>query len=104
MNDAVALAAIALASTTIVGLFKLLNKLSRSMDANTRSNRDIAKATNKGSREAKERNGHLAELIVQSTENTKILADAAVSQITEVVQHVDEQKVERQIVKTVEQK
>lgn len=96
MNDnSVALAAIALAGTLAAGFFKLLNKLSKSMDRNTRAhevvaktNKEIAKAVNKQSAESAERNGHLAELIIESKE-----------QIISTHQHVDKQEVEHQTVK-----
>lgn len=98
MDSAVALAAIGLASTTIVGLFKLLNKLSKSLDALTKSNEKIAKATEKGSQEAKQRNGHLAELVVKSTETLQTVADNSTEKVIDAVQNIKEQKVEHQTV------
>ena len=65
MDNAVALAAITLAGTITAGFFKLLNKLTKSIDNLVASNKEIARATKKGADEAKERNGHLAELIIQ---------------------------------------
>ena len=51
------------------------------------SNRAIAKATEKGNREAEKRNGHLAELTIQSKEDTL----KAIGHLK--VQHVDKQTV-----------
>lgn len=42
----------------------------------------VADATRKSALEAKQRNGHLAELIIQSNEKTALLAQNAVSDIT----------------------
>src|SRR3954471_16398796 len=53
----------------------------------------VANETAKGSAEAKQRNGHLAELILQSTENTKLIADGATTQIVAAVQNVKTQNV-----------
>lgn len=61
----------------------------------------VAAATDRSANEAKERNGHLAELIVQQGENTRVLADKATKTVIEAVQHVNQQKVEHQIVKDI---
>lgn len=114
-NAAVSLAALALASTVVAGLFKLLNSLTRSLDANTKSNKEIARktervaeATEKGNKEAKERNGHLAELVLQATQqnsdNLKVVAETATNKILKAVQTVDVQRVEHQIVKETKEK
>lgn len=114
-NTAVSLAALTLASAVVAGLFKLLNNLTKSLDANTKSNKDIAKktervanATEKGNKEAKERNGHLAELVIQSTQqgsdNLKAVAEAATDKIIKVVQNVEVQKVQHQVIKESEVK
>ncbi len=108
MDNAVALAALALTGTLAAGFFKLLNKLSKSIDENTKSNKQIAsktemvaKATTTGNKEAKQRNGHLAELVIQQGESIKAVADLATEKIIEAVQHVEKQSVEHQIIKEV---
>lgn len=86
MNEAVTLAIIGflslMVSAVVVGLFKIIQSqndnqkmLANSLDANTESNRRIAD-------EARERNGHLAEITIQSRD-----------QIIEVVTHVKKQHV-----------
>jgi hypothetical protein len=47
----------------------------KAIDKMTAATELVAAATEKGSKEAKERNGHLAELVIQSQETTKKLAD-----------------------------
>lgn len=59
----------------------------------------VADATVRSADEAKQRNGHLAELIIQSTENTKTIAESATATIVSAVQNVEIQKVEHQTVK-----
>lgn len=77
-DETVALAAIALSGTICTGFFALLGKLSKSMDRLTDSNTRIAD-------EAKQRNGHLAELIIKT-------ADKPVNVQTVETQVVKEQK------------
>lgn len=77
-SNAVALAAIALAGTITTGFFALLSKLSKSLDGVTESNKRIAD-------EAKQRNGHLADLIIKT-------ADKPVNVQTVETQVVKEQK------------
>jgi hypothetical protein len=69
-----------------------LKKLSCSLEANTRSNKDIADATIRSAKEAKERNGHLAELTMG---NRKILNNL----INCDEQHVHIQEVDKQRIK-----
>lgn len=64
-------------------------------DANFR----VAEATENAAKEAKERNGHLAELSLQSQEMLKNIGDRNYRAITEVQeQHVQHQTVERETV------
>ena len=93
-ENAVALAALGLTGTLAGGFFLLLReqnrthaKLSKSMDKMAESNEKIARATEQGNREAKERNGHLAELTLQSRDQT-----------LEAIMNVQEQKVTHQTV------
>ena len=64
MDNAVALASIALAGTMATGFFALINKLTKTMDR-------VAEATERTAKEAKERNGHLAKLVVQTAESIR---------------------------------
>jgi len=59
----------------------------------------VAEATENAAKEAKERNGHLAELSLQSQEMLKKIGDRNYKAITEVQeQHVQHQTVERETV------
>lgn len=109
-DNSVAIAAIALTGTIATGFFALIRqqnkvheKVATSMDNVANSNRAIAKEAGlsrkvqeKGFNEAKERNGHLAELIIQQGEQTKALADGATESILGAVQNIKEQHVEHQ--------
>lgn len=78
-------AILALVVTPLFGLLrantKALNKVGDSMNK-------VAKATDKGAREAKQRNGHLAELVIQASDNT-----------ISTLKNVSVQTVETQVVK-----
>lgn len=64
------------------------------------SNQEIANATKQAAKEAKERNGHLADLIVQSKEEIKTVAQKNYDAIQNVKsQHVDKQVVDQQVIK-----
>ena len=102
MDNAVALAALALTTTIATGFFAVINKqnathekLSRSIDKMSDSsklvadtNESIAVAVTQQAKESAERNGHIVELIIESRDN-----------IIGSVQHVDTQEVEHQLVK-----
>lgn len=92
-DNTVALAAIALAGTLAAGFFKLLNKLSKSIDSNTRAHEQVAIEIKKGNQEAKERNGHLGELVEDSKKATLV----AIQNIPQ--QHVEHQHVDKQEIK-----
>lgn len=69
--------------------------LSKVADSNVR----VAEATERAAIEAKERNGHLAELQLQSQEMLKTIGDRNYRAITEVQeQHVQHQTVEKETV------
>lgn len=85
MDNTVALAAIALATTITTGFFALMGKLSKSMDRLTDSNTRIAD-------EAKQRNGHLAELVIKTTQDIKDSMDKPVNVQTVETQLVKEQR------------
>lgn len=106
-SNAVALAALALTTTIAGGFFALINKqnkthekIAEAMNKVAKSNVEIVKSnyriadeTKQGNKEAKERNGHLAELVVQTNENTL----EAIKNVEG--QHVTVQTVEAQVVK-----
>lgn len=58
----------------------------------------VAVATNKTAREAKERNGHLAELIIQQGEMVQEVAKHTTQNIIEGVTNIETQKVHTQVV------
>lgn len=75
-------------------------KLVGALNALTSSNERVAKATEKGAREAKQRNGHLAELAVENNKNNLEYNAKIMDAITAVnSQHVDKQIVKHQEVK-----
>jgi len=74
-------------------------ELSLAISLMAKNSNKVAEATVRSADEAKQRNGHLAELVMQSSENTKALADKATETIIAAFQHVDIQKVEHQLVK-----
>lgn len=103
----IVLALIGLVGAICTGFFKLfadqnkvhekivngLGKLTESGDKQASAMREIATETKKGNREAKERNGHLAELQIQQ-------ADKVIEHIDNVkMQHVGKQVVDEQEVK-----
>lgn len=103
MDNVVAVAALTLAGTIATGFFAIINqqnkthaKLSQSMDKVAASNQAIAKETRRGNEEAKQRNGHLAELTIQSGEQML----EAIQSLKK--QNVKEQTVEHQTVKSKE--
>lgn len=71
-NNAVALAAIGLVvsilTVVVRPLFKLLRDNTKALNALVISNNKIAKATTRGADEAKDRNGHLADLIIKTAD------------------------------------
>lgn len=83
--------------TPLFGLLKQQDKthraLEKAMNQMAKSNKEIANETRQGNREAKERNGHLAELVIKTSENTVDALKAVKNQ------HVDKQVVDKQTVK-----
>lgn len=90
-DPTITLALIGIVSTVIVALFKLLNANTKALGKLVTSNDKVAKATTKGANEAKQRNGHLAELIIESKKDTL----QAVQNISK--QHVETQTVDKVI-------
>lgn len=104
---AVALAAIGLCTAilkiVVSPLFKLLKENTTAQKANatalvkvSKSMERVAKATTKGAEEAEKRNGHLAELTIQSKKDTiKAISEMKNHHIT--TQNVDKQTVKKQV-------
>ena len=72
--------------------------MSKALSENTESNRQVALATKQSAREAKQRNGHLAELLLESKEQVI----TTFNENQKAVQNVRTQKVEHQHIKEVE--
>lgn len=105
MDNAVAVAAIALTGTIATGFFALIRQQNRVHERLANSGEAQAKATREGFKsltteakrgndESKERNGHLGELIIQQGEQIQSLATTATTQVIEAVQNVKEQHIE----------
>lgn len=98
--EQIALGALGLVGTILVvvvkPLFGLLKANTKATAANTAALQNIAKETKRGADEAKQRNGHLAELIINSRDDVQSIADNAVTTIVGAVQNVKEQHVDVQ--------
>lgn len=96
MNNAVALAAIGLVGTILAivvkPLFSLLKANTKATSANTTALQSIAKETKQGNKEAKERNGHLAELVMDSRK-------ATIEAINVKEQNVEHMHIEHEVIK-----
>jgi len=106
MESAVFLAVIAVFSTMVVGLFKIIDKLTENLKDNTDSNRLIADATTKGNEEARIRNGHLGEqnikiakLVTRQNADVKGIRNTN-DKIVDLLKKSKDQHVETQIVDT----
>lgn len=87
-------AAVVIVVVTFVGfLNKAASKLSDSLDSLTKSNEKIARATTKSATEAKQRNGHLAELMIESKRET-IQGFQTIREQHVETQHIDTQTVQ----------
>lgn len=100
MNESAIIAIVTAIAGVIAGFFKLIDnqnklheKLSSSIDDMAEASRAVAEATKQGASEAKERNGHLAEITVQQGDRIEKL----VMNVRE--QHVEHQHVEHETVK-----
>lgn len=85
MDNTVPLAAIGLVGTILAVVVKPLFSIIRE---NTTATRALVEETRKGNREAKQRNGHLAELVIQTNDKT-----------IEAIKTVKKQEVKEQHVK-----
>lgn len=105
MDNAVALAAIGLVASILAivvkPLFAMLREFTKSLKENTHATNALVAETKKGNKEAKERNGHLAELILQQGEQTKMIAETSTDRVIDAMQHVEQQSVEHQTIKEV---
>lgn len=99
----IALALIAIVGGVITSLFKLLNNNTKALNRNVRAHTTVAKEIKKGNREAKERNGHLGEMVAKQADFTKKSTDQILKAVQSIpTQNVQEQKVEHQTVKSKE--
>ena len=101
MDTAVFLAVLALFSTMVLGLFKIIDtqnkaqeKLSVAIEENTVSNREIAVATVEQAAQSKDRNGHLADL---AKENQKANVQGSI-QMMQALKEIKTQNVKEQTV------
>ena len=93
MNEnATSLALVAIVGTVITALFKLLNANTKALGKLVDSSEKVAKATTTSAKEAKQRNGHLAELVVDS----KKQVIHAVSEVKQ--QNIGEQHIGTQVI------
>lgn len=69
-NTQVTLALIAILGTVIATLFKLLANNTKALNKSTEVHKQVALEIKKGNKEAKERNGHLAEMVKDSKKAT----------------------------------
>lgn len=91
-NSSVALAAIGLAGSICAGFFAMVSKQNK-IHAQIGSALDnLAKATRQGNKEAKERNGHLAELVIETSKGIAEHLTKPVNVQTVETQVVKEQK------------
>lgn len=76
-------------------------ELSEAIQRMAKSSDKVAEATVRGANEAKQRNGHLGELVMESAKTNQKLAESATGTIISAIasfQKVDTQKVEHQII------
>lgn len=98
----VAIAAIGLVGSILAivvkPLFALLKANTQASDANTVALQEIAKETKQGNKEAKQRNGHLGDLVVQQGAAIQGIADSATHKVIQAVQHVNTQHIAKQTI------
>jgi len=75
-------------------LIKTFKGLNKSMDKVADSNKDIAVATIRGADEAKQRNGHLAELVIKNTGDIVKAVNTHHDQTVETM-HVQKQVIQK---------
>jgi hypothetical protein len=82
---------------------KALCLLSKALAANTASNQEIAKETKRSADEARQRNGHLADLMKKAQETAVSVADRNLKAYQDMdKQHIHIQEVDKQKVKVKE--
>lgn len=79
-----------------------IDNLTSMTGKNVEAHKEVARAVTKQANEAEKRNGHLAELQLQSQEIFKSVAANATNEIITAVQNVKEQNVEHQHIKSKE--
>lgn len=84
-----------------IRLAEAIDLMAKNSGKNADSMSQLAQYAKEGNEQSAERNGHLGELIVQSQEQTKKIADVAVESIIKSVgtQHIRRQSVDEQQVK-----
>lgn len=99
MDNTVALAAIGLAGSITAGFFRLTNKQIKTHEKIAKGLSDLADETKglklearKGNKEAKQRNGHLAEIVIQQGEITRDNMNKPINVQTVETQVVSERK------------
>ena len=80
-------------------LTKAIDNLSKNSNKNANAQERTAKANTKSGEEAEKRNGHLAKLILQNSEQMEVVAGQATKKIMNAFQNVNEQVVEHQHIK-----
>lgn len=98
MESAAVLALIAIVGSVITAQFKVINSGAKATEKQAKATEDLVKETRKGNKEAKDRNGHLGELIIQSMESTKTVTKGATQTIIDAVGHVNTQHISNQTV------
>lgn len=77
---------------------KSIGMLNKTLEKNTESNRDVARSTDRAAKEAADRNGHLAELQLESQKLTRDYNERILNALKKT-QKVEEQYVEKQVIK-----
>lgn len=68
----------------------------KTLDKVARASEHVAEATSRAADEAKQRNGHLADLVIEQREHMKFIANQTSNTILDGVQHIQEQHIEKQ--------
>lgn len=102
-ENTVALAVIALTTGICSGFFALVNKQIKIHGQIAHGLDRLAKAHETGNKESAERNGHLGEMVTEQAKFTKESTKQILKAVQNIpTQHVSEQKVDHQTVKSKE--
>lgn len=91
-NNSVALAAISLSGVIVAGMFKQLSSNTKAQNRNSKAMENLVKETKRGNNASEERNGHLGNLIIKTSEGIKDSLEKPVNVQTVETQVVKEQK------------